>query len=86
MPRSRCGESFPDCALRGASYAPSPSVKGTETGNANGGGMTKRIGSNQAVIFDALSLLGAADRRNCPGKLFQALDISASARKVPAQP
>jgi maleate isomerase len=44
MPRSRCGESFPDCALRGASYAPSPSVKGTETGNANGGGMTKRIG------------------------------------------
>jgi maleate isomerase len=31
------------------------------------------VTSNQAVIFDALSLLGASDRRNCPGRLFENL-------------
>lgn len=44
------------------------------------------VTSNQAVIFDALSLLGANDRRNCPGKLFQALGTGKSALKVRAQP
>ena len=28
------------------------------------------VTSNQAVIWEALSLLGATDRRNCPGRLF----------------
>jgi len=31
------------------------------------------VTSNQAVIFAALSLLGATDRRNCPGRLFDRL-------------
>ena len=31
------------------------------------------ISSNQAVIFDALRLLGMADRRNCPGQVFDTL-------------
>jgi maleate isomerase len=31
------------------------------------------VTSNQAVIFEALSLLGIADRRNCRGRLFDSL-------------
>jgi maleate isomerase len=31
------------------------------------------VSSNQAVIFDALRLLGIADRRNCPGRVFESL-------------
>jgi maleate isomerase len=42
------------------------------------------VTSNQAVIFAALSLLGASDRRNCPGRLFDALADSAAARRVQA--
>jgi maleate isomerase len=42
------------------------------------------ISSNQAVIFDALRLLGMTDRRNCPGGVFEALSEGASARRVHA--
>jgi maleate isomerase len=42
------------------------------------------VTSNQAVIFHALSLIGAADRRNCPGRLFETLDTTQPARKVQA--
>jgi maleate isomerase len=42
------------------------------------------VTSNQAVIFNALSLLGIADRRNCHGRLFDTLGAPASACKVPA--
>jgi len=42
------------------------------------------VTSNQAVIFDALSLVGAADRRNCPGRVFDALRSSQSAPRIPA--
>jgi maleate isomerase len=31
------------------------------------------VSSNQAVIFDALRLLGMTDRRNCPGQVFATL-------------
>jgi maleate isomerase len=31
------------------------------------------VSSNQAVIFDALRLLGMTDRRNCPGRVFETL-------------
>jgi maleate isomerase len=31
------------------------------------------VSSNQAVMFDALRLLGIADRRNCPGRVFETL-------------
>lgn len=40
------------------------------------------VTSNQAVIFEGLSLLGATDARNCPGRLFDTL--SQGARRVPA--
>ncbi len=42
------------------------------------------VTSNQAVIFAALSLLGATDRRNCPGRLFDCLTSSDAARRVRA--
>ncbi len=42
------------------------------------------VTSNQAVIWEALSLLGVTDRRNCPGRLFETLRASESARKVHA--
>jgi maleate isomerase len=42
------------------------------------------ITSNQAVIFTALSLLGATDRRNCPGRLFDCLAAGETARMVQA--
>jgi maleate isomerase len=42
------------------------------------------VTSNQAVIFAALSLLDATDRRNCPGRLFDLLSESAAAHKIPA--
>lgn len=44
------------------------------------------VTSNQAVIFHALSLLGVADWRNCPGRLFATLDTAAPASKVEASP
>jgi maleate isomerase len=36
------------------------------------------VTSNQAVIWEALSLLGIADRRNCRGRLFDSLDAKNS--------
>jgi maleate isomerase len=42
------------------------------------------VTSNQAVIFHALLLLGATDRRNCPGRLFEILDAIEPAPKVHA--
>ncbi|MGH6675484.1 MAG: hypothetical protein ACRECE_04545, partial [Xanthobacteraceae bacterium] len=36
------------------------------------------VTSNQAVIFHTRSLLGATDRRNCPGRLFEALGTTVS--------
>jgi maleate isomerase len=42
------------------------------------------VTSNQAVIWHALSLLGATDRRNCPGRLFDTLAGREAARRVPA--
>jgi maleate isomerase len=42
------------------------------------------VTSNQAVIFHALALLGATDRRNCPGRLFETLGATTPARKVHA--
>ncbi len=40
------------------------------------------ITSNQAVIWEALSLLGATDRRNCPGRLFDSLGAIEPAQKA----
>jgi len=37
------------------------------------------VTSNQAVIWEALSLLGINDRRNCHGRLFDSLDAKNSA-------
>ncbi len=42
------------------------------------------VTSNQAVIFHALSLLRTADRRNCPGRLFDTLGEATSVIRVPA--
>lgn len=42
------------------------------------------VTSNQAVIFHALSLLDAADRRACPGRLFDSLGRREPARRVHA--
>jgi len=42
------------------------------------------VTSNQAVIFDALRLLGIADRRDCPGRVFEMLSNRATARRVHA--
>lgn len=42
------------------------------------------VTSNQVVIWDALSLIGAGDRRNCPGHLFESLRAKAAAPKVHA--
>ena len=41
------------------------------------------VSSNQAVIFDALRLLGTTDRRNCSGRVFETLDRH-SARRATA--
>ena len=40
------------------------------------------ITSNQVVVWEALKLLGATDRRNCPGRLFDSLGATESARKA----
>ena len=37
------------------------------------------VTSNQAVNWDALSLLGSGDRRRCPGRLFDTLGVGAAA-------
>jgi maleate isomerase len=43
------------------------------------------VTSNQAVIWEALSLLGLSDRRNCRGRLFDRLSTGATApRRVHA--
>jgi len=42
------------------------------------------VTSNQAVIWEALSLLGIADRRNCRGRLFDSLDAASASHRVPA--
>jgi len=42
------------------------------------------VTSNQAVIFEALSLIGGRDRRNCPGRLFDGLSQAAAAPQVHA--
>jgi maleate isomerase len=43
------------------------------------------VTSNQAVIWEALSMLGIADRRNCRGRLFETLSAkNSSAQRVPA--
>jgi len=42
------------------------------------------VTSNQAVIWDALSLLGISDRRNCHGRLFDNLGAGAAARRAHA--
>lgn len=42
------------------------------------------ISSNQAMVFDALRLLGMTDRRNCPGRVFEALSEAAPGRRVHA--
>jgi maleate isomerase len=43
------------------------------------------VTSNQAVIWEALSLLGIADRRNCHGRLFETLATkNSAATPVPA--
>jgi maleate isomerase len=42
------------------------------------------VTSNQAVIFHALSLLGATERRNCPGRLFESLGTADPALKMRA--
>ncbi|HEY1745331.1 MAG TPA: hypothetical protein VGG11_00990, partial [Xanthobacteraceae bacterium] len=39
------------------------------------------ITSNQVVIWEALSLLGSTDRRNCPGRLFDSLGAIRNAEK-----
>ncbi|HEY2527392.1 MAG TPA: hypothetical protein VGJ20_05475 [Xanthobacteraceae bacterium] len=40
--------------------------------------------SNQVVLFEALSLLGVSDRRNCPGRLFASLSGGRIARTAQA--
>jgi maleate isomerase len=40
------------------------------------------VTSNQAVIWDALRLLGWRDRDGCPGRLFESVGMDAPARKV----
>jgi maleate isomerase len=42
------------------------------------------VTSNQAVIYHALSLLGATDRRNCPGRLFEVLIARSGDQRVRA--
>jgi maleate isomerase len=42
------------------------------------------VTSNQVVIWDALSLLGMTDRRNCCGRLFDTLGDKAAARRAHA--
>ena len=42
------------------------------------------VTSNQAVIWEALWLLGIADRRDCRGRLFDSLNKAETARRVPA--
>jgi maleate cis-trans isomerase len=43
------------------------------------------VTSNQAVIWETLSLLGVNDRRNCRGLLFDSLAAGKSAAaRVPA--
>jgi maleate isomerase len=42
------------------------------------------VTSNQVVIWDALSLIGMTDRRNCPGRLFDSLSRGQAARRVSA--
>jgi len=42
------------------------------------------ITSNQAVTWEALSLLGTTDRRNCPGRLFDTLGTAKAAQKADA--
>jgi maleate isomerase len=42
------------------------------------------VTSNQAVIRQALSLLGLDDRRNCPGRLFDSLGANGTARRAHA--
>jgi len=42
------------------------------------------VTSNQVVIWEALSLLGVSDRRNCRGRLFDRLNAAEPARKVRA--
>ncbi len=39
------------------------------------------VTSNQVVIWEALSLLGIGDRRNCRGRLFDCRSANASARR-----
>jgi maleate isomerase len=39
------------------------------------------VTSNQAVVWDALSLLGWRDRRGCPGRLFA---LGADVEPVPS--
>ena len=40
------------------------------------------ISSNQVLVWEALSLLGATDRRNCPGRLFDTLGATETAGKA----
>jgi maleate isomerase len=42
------------------------------------------VTSNQVVIWDALSLTGIGDRRNCPGRLFDSLGQDQTARRARA--
>ncbi len=42
------------------------------------------VTSNQVVIWEALSLLGISDRRNCRGRLFDTLITGKSVRRVHA--
>jgi maleate isomerase len=42
------------------------------------------ITSNQVVVWEALSLLGATDRRNCRGRLFDTLGATQTAQKAHA--
>ncbi len=44
------------------------------------------VTSNQAVLWHALSLLGATDRRNCPGRLFDTLDANRAAYRTHGAP
>jgi maleate isomerase len=42
------------------------------------------VTSNQAVVWECLSLLGMNDRRNCPGRLFESPAAGQASRRVPA--
>lgn len=44
------------------------------------------VTSNQAVLWHALALLDASDRRHCPGRLFDTLGASQAAGKEHASP